>query len=313
VPTISAVIPASNAPPTLTACLAAIRDADAPPDETIVVDDEALVGPAAARNQGARRATGEILVFVDADVCVHPDAFARNRAAFETEPGLTALFGSYDDRPSAPGVVSRFRNLLHHHVHQSSPGPATTFWGGIGAIRREAFLQSGGFDERRFRVPSIEDVDLGMRLAEGGARIELRPEIQGTHLKAWGFTQMLHTDFSRRGVPWVRLLLESRSSSTALNLGWRHRLSSLAVVAAAASLVARRTLPAAAAGATFVALNRPFYRLLFRRLGTARGVAGVGLHAVHHAVGIAAAAVGLVLHTTSSRRGGHARPPDADG
>ena len=141
-----------------------------------------------------------------------------------------------------------------------------------------------------------------MRLSDAGARIELRPDIQGTHLKVWGFTQMLHTDFARRGVPWVRLLLERRSSSTALNLGWRHRLSSLAVVAAALSIITRRAVPAAAAGGAFVALNQPFYKLLFRRVGAVEGVAGIGLHALHHIVGIAAAAAGLVLHAAASRR-----------
>ena len=38
---------------------------------------------------------------------------------------------------------------------------------------------------------------------------------------------MIHTDFVRRGIPWVELLLESRNGSATLNLGWRHRLSTL--------------------------------------------------------------------------------------
>ena len=45
-------------------------------------------------------------------------------------PASTALFGSYDDAPAAPGLVSQFRNLLHHYVHQQGefvddarPGP----------------------------------------------------------------------------------------------------------------------------------------------------------------------------------------------
>ena len=308
--TLTAVVPASNTPATLERCLDAIRGADDPPEELVVADDPTLVGPAAARNAGARRATRDILVFVDADICVHREAFSRIRAAFAADPELTAVFGSYDDRPAAPGVVSRFRNLLHHHVHQSSPGPATTFWGGIGAVRRSAFEACAGFDEERYRVPSIEDVDLGMRLAQAGARIELRPEIQGTHLKAWGFVQMLHTDFSRRGVPWVRLLLERRASSTALNLGWTHRLSSLAVIAAVVSIVARRRAPAAAAGMAFVALNRPFHKLLFRRLGAAEGVVGVGLHAIHHLVGVAAAATGVALHGLASARRDRPRTRD---
>src|SRR5437870_10420584 len=110
-PTLSAIVPATNAPPTLTRCLEAIRAADEGPEELIVVEEGG--GPADARNRGAARASGDVLVFVDADVVVHPDAFARIRRTFEADSSLAALFGSYDDRPAAPGTVSVFRNLLH--------------------------------------------------------------------------------------------------------------------------------------------------------------------------------------------------------
>ncbi|HJQ74312.1 MAG TPA: glycosyltransferase, partial [Gaiellaceae bacterium] len=60
---LSAIIPATDAPPTLARCLAAIAAADDPPDEVIVVDEAGKPGPAAARNDGARRATGDVLVF----------------------------------------------------------------------------------------------------------------------------------------------------------------------------------------------------------------------------------------------------------
>ena len=120
---LTAIVPATNTPPELARCVAAIRAARRPPDELIVVDEPTGRGPSAARNAGAARATGDVLVFVDADVVAHDDAFHRIRAAFEADPDLAALFGSYDDSPEATGVVSSFRNLLHHHVHQSAGGP----------------------------------------------------------------------------------------------------------------------------------------------------------------------------------------------
>jgi GT2 family glycosyltransferase len=200
------------------------------------VTDPPGSGPAAARNAGAARASADVLAFVDADVVVHADLFVRMREVFAADPGLTAVFGSYDDAPEAPGVVSGFRNLLHHHVHQSSRGPVETFWAGVGAIRREAFARAGGFDERRYPVSSIEDIELGMRLARNGARIELDPRLQGTHLKRWTLASMARTDFARRGVPWVRLLVQRRSAPTMLNLGWRHRASTAAALALGAPL-----------------------------------------------------------------------------
>src|SRR5215217_3961322 len=133
---LSAVIPATDRPATLERCVAALQAADDPPDEIIVVHGPPRLGPAGARNAGAAVARGSVLLFVDSDVVVHRDAVRAVRAAMTEDPGLTALFGSYDDRPSEHGAVSTFRNMLHHYVHHSSPGPATTFWAGLGAVRR---------------------------------------------------------------------------------------------------------------------------------------------------------------------------------
>jgi Glycosyl transferase family 2 len=309
-PSITAIVPATNRPATLGRCVAALDQGLRPPDETVVVTEPRGAGPAAARNEGARRAQGDVLVFVDADVVVHPDALARIEAAFAGDFRLTALFGSYDDSPEAPGVVSGFRNLLHHHVHTSSAGPAATFWAGLGAIRREPFLVAGGFDSERYPRPSIEDIELGARMAKRGERIILDPGVQGTHLKAWTLAEMLRTDFARRGVPWVELLVEEhsflrpgdRSSTTALNLGWRHRLSAFASVAAAAALLRRRPLTAVAAVAVLVGANRELYALVLRRRGPSGLAAGVALHAVHHLTSAAALIVGLLRFVRGAQK-----------
>jgi GT2 family glycosyltransferase len=298
---LSAVVPATNDPPTLARCLAAIRGAADPPEELIVVDGPVGDGPAAARNGGAFAATGDVLVFVDADVEVRSDAFTHIRASFARDPGLTAVFGSYDDRPAAPGVVSAFRNLLHHHVHQTSPGPARTFWAGLGAVRSDVFAELGGFDAARFATPSVEDIDLGMRLSEKGGRILLDPGIQGTHLKAWSVRSMVRTDLLARGVPWVGLLLRHRSGSGALNLGWRHRLSAASCVAGVVALAAQRPLLALVAPLVLVALNHRFYRLLLRRGGPLVLAGGIALHALHHLAAVVALPLGVAVHLGRSR------------
>ena len=300
---LTAIVPATNDPPTLERCVAAIRAAEEPPEELIVVDSADGAGPAAARNEGAARADGDILVFVDADIVAHPDAFLLIRGAFEADPGLTALFGSYDDEPEAPGVVSGFRNLLHHHVHQSGAGPASTFWAGLGAVRRDAFVAAGGFDADRYLVPSVEDIELGLRLAGRGARIRLDPSIQGMHLKAWSLSEMVHTDFARRGVPWAELLLERGTLPAALNLGWRHRLSAFAAVSGVAALILGRSRVVAGSAVALVGLNASFYALLLRRRGRVAAAAGVGLHAVHHLTGTAAFATAVAARGVSRLRG----------
>jgi GT2 family glycosyltransferase len=288
----SLIVPATDFPSTLEACLQAIRSSIDPPTEIIVVNDAHGEGAAAARNKGAALATGDVLVFVDADVVVHPDAISRLHAHLEASPQTAAVFGSYDDVP-AGGTVSGFRNLLHHHVHQASGGRVGTFWAGLGAVRREAFERVGGFDSDRLW---LEDVDLGIRLTEAGEEIVLDPAILGRHLKEWSLRTMVRTDFHHRAVPWVDLMIKHGHSSTDLNLGWRHRASALAVLVIALAAITHHPVVAAGAVAAFVVLNLTFYRTLRRRQGLLRAVAGVGLHALHHAVAIAAVLYAVARH-----------------
>jgi GT2 family glycosyltransferase len=299
---LTAIVPATDRPAELERCLAAIRRAEDPPDELIVVDRASRPGPAAARNAGAERASGDVLVFVDADVLPHEDTFQRIRAAFEADSDLAALFGSYDDSPEAAGVVSGFRNLLHHHVHQNAAGPATTFWAGLGAVRRDVFAGAGGFDASRFPEPSIEDIELGMRLSASGARTRLDPQLQGTHLKRWTLGNMIRTDFHGRGVPWVALLVRTGSAPSGLNLGWRHRVSAVASVALALSLATRRPRATGTALSALVLLNAPFYALLLRRRGPAQALAGVGLHVLHHLTAVCAVPAGIAAHGRDRRK-----------
>jgi glycosyltransferase involved in cell wall biosynthesis len=299
--TLSVVVPATDRPATLGAVIAAAERATGVPEELIVVDSPRNLGPAAARNRGARQASGNVIVFLDADVEVHEDAFQRIRSAFDLDPGLAAIFGSYDDSPGADGMVSDFRNLLHHHVHHQGAGVATTFWAGLGAIRREVFLDLGGFDEERFPLPSVEDIELGMRLYERGERAVLDPAIQGKHLKRWTLLSMTKTDLFQRGVPWLRLVFERRAQSTALNLGWRNRVGTAASLLLVAGLLRRRFWISGGALALLVALEGRFYVLLLRRRGPLLVAAGLPLHVVHRLTSAAAIPIALAAHLTRER------------
>ena len=107
VETLSVVVPATDEPATLPRCLRAIAAADACPEQVVVVDDPPDLSAAGARNAGAARATGDVIVFVDADVEVDPAAFSRIRALFAARPELAAVYGSYDDTPGAASFVPR--------------------------------------------------------------------------------------------------------------------------------------------------------------------------------------------------------------
>ena len=145
---VSVIVPAYNNADELSQCLSALRTATGAESELIVVDDASNddVSSTAARfgarflrlarnaappprNHGARHARGQILFFVDADVVVPNDAVTRIRTILDCHEEMGAVFGSYDSRPSALGLVSQYRNLLHHFVHQTGKVEAATFWG----------------------------------------------------------------------------------------------------------------------------------------------------------------------------------------
>lgn len=263
---ISVVVPVRNDPERLRKCLLSLRGSSHVDHEVIVVDDastdstpevaaelgvrllqlERRSGPGVARNHGARAAKGEIVVFVDADVCVHADTLAGFCRAFSGAPTPDAVFGAYDLSPPEPNLISQYKNLAHHFVHSEAAGEAATFWAGCGAVRRETFLRLGGFDPA-YERPSIEDIELGVRLRRSGGRIVLRPEIQGTHLKRWTLAGLLKSDFWDRAVPWTELILRDKQLPDTLNLKAAQRLSAgLTYGACGLLLVAAAFRPAAA-------------------------------------------------------------------
>ena len=247
-----------------------------------IVETGTRSGPAVARNLAAESARGEILFFVDADVELAADTIDRVHAAFAADPDLVGLFGAYDDEPAAVGLASSFRNLLHHHTHVSNPGTAGTFWSGCGAMRTTAFLDVGGFDEK-YAYPSVEDIELGMRVAANGGKILLAPDVRCKHLKHWTLASMVVTDIVHRATPWTRLIMNSRELPATLNLDWRGRLSGICSVLLAACLAVAVFVPVAlwaalACGLVVVTLNSGFYGLCVRKRGVGFAVASFALH-----------------------------------
>jgi GT2 family glycosyltransferase len=322
---VSVVVPAHVAGPTLEACLRSIAAADPPPLEVIhacdgagsgadalaaatgcaLIRSQGRPGAAATRNAGARAASGEVVLFLDSDVVVPHGLVGSVAAAFADRPDLTAVIGSYDDDPAAPALVSQYRNLLHHYVHQTSRPEASTFWGACGAVRRSALFAVGGFDES-YSTASVEDIELGARLRRAGGVLLLDRRIQVKHLKRWTLVSFLRTDLFQRALPWARVILRERRMPDDLNLRLRHRLSAavsalLVLVLIPAALSRIWLLAEAALLAVFVLLNRDFLSFLWKRRGSRLALAAVPLHVLHHLAGIAGFTLALAGHLTAGR------------
>lgn len=346
---LSVIIPVYNAHAFLDRCLTALQASTFADYECIVVDDASTDdtraiaarygvrllaldvngGPARARNYASRHARGDFVVFIDADVCVHPDTLSRIDAHFRDAPDADAVMGSYDDTPADPSFVSQYKNLFHHYVHQQSRTNAWTFWAGCGAVRREVFLRFGGFDES-YRRPCIEDIELGFRLHAGGHRIDLDPTIQVTHLKRWTLMNLIRTDVRDRGVPWFVLMMRHRTMPPDLNVTLAHRVS--VVLVGLMLLVGALTLSSPLLGmstwrssllialpcltaiaALLVVLNRKFYAFFARKRGLAFALGTLPLHWLYYAYCGLSVLLGLgaVMRERAAQRLPSAEPPAA--
>lgn len=304
------VVPAYNTSATIRRCIEGLFAAGFATDDIVVVDDgstddtiaqvKALgvslrgmgqnSSAAAARNAGASVGTGDIILFVDADVVVASDVRTVLERFFTDQPEYAAVFGAYDDRPAAPGRVSRIRNLLHRHVHLENAGPAITFWSGCGAVRRPAFDAIGGFDQS---IDMMEDVDLGLRLTLQGERIMLLPELQGQHLKAWTMIGIAKTDLFNRAIPWARLLKRPKFADLpeTLNISTTSRVSAVAVAFCLAGILALAVAPGwallaiAASLAALVVANAKFIGTLRRDNGLLDALTAIPVLWLHYLCG----------------------------
>jgi glycosyltransferase involved in cell wall biosynthesis len=189
---ISVIVCAHNEARYLPACLHSVLAQSRRPDELLVINnastdetatvaaqipsvrviDEPRKGLVVARETGRRYASGDILIYLDADCRAPLTWIARIERRFHDDASLIALSGPYRyydwdwfgralirayDFTLAPAT-----QLLVKHILRIG----TIFYGGNFAVRREALEQIGGFDT------SIEfhgeDTNVGRRLSAIG-------------------------------------------------------------------------------------------------------------------------------------------------
>ena len=243
-------------------------------------------GPGAARNLAATQAAGDILWLVDSDVIAKEEGAAIIRRAF-AEPGVMAVFGSYDDAPAGTPWFSRYKNLMHRFYHQRAKREAQTFWAGCGAVDKALFLEIGGFDVETYAVPSIEDIELGYRIRRAGGRILLLRDLEAKHLKVWTVRNAMFTDIFRRALPWSRLMVSREGLADDLNTGWGERLKAGVALALLVQPVLLLAVPGLWPLTLLLALlalllNWSFARYLAKNGGLALAIGGLLYHQVYY-------------------------------
>ncbi len=195
----SVIIPAYNAAQTITACVRALQEQTLPREqyEIVVVDDgstdETAVlaqtagatvlqpgksGKSGSRNAGAAAASGDILLFTDADCEPQPDWITQMITPFALDSAVVGVKGAYLSRQT--GWVARFTQVEVEERYdlmrqQTAINFVDTY---AAAYRRTVFLQNGGFDTT---LPEVEDQDLSFRLAARGYKMVFAPDARVWH------------------------------------------------------------------------------------------------------------------------------------
>lgn len=173
--------------------------------------------PAAARNRGAEVATGDPIVFLDADC--RPTADWLNRLLAGHASGASCVGGSLD-LPRGLGLTARCDYYCGwYHVHpRRRPGRVANHPPGNLSVRRGTFLRSPGFDERQPVAYAHEELAWQGRVREAGEAISFEPGAVVFHFNRPGLGNLL-----RRNYRWGYSSIESKAESGAARMAWLYR------------------------------------------------------------------------------------------
>lgn len=164
------------------------------------------LGPAVARNVGARAARGKILAFTDDD-CLPEVEWLESLAASYTAVGKSpavAVGGRVKNVSEGYWLQKFYTAQGNRHCANDCENPDYLDTANASFLR-SAFLRIGGFDEA-FHFPAAEDVDLGLRFTAAGYTLHTNPNAVVWHqgrLSLWG---MIRQSFGRgRGNAYLRI------------------------------------------------------------------------------------------------------------
>ena len=141
----------------------------------------------AAKNFGIKKATGDIIIFLDDDIKIKKDFIKNHINAYKKYPDAGAIAGRVlqDGFP----VID---NVLKFNEYGQSEGTYTgtkdgytnTFPGGNCSVRKKIALEVGGFDTRYYGGSFREESDFANKIYSAGHRIYYYHKAEIFHLAA---------------------------------------------------------------------------------------------------------------------------------
>lgn len=145
-------------------------------------------GPAAARNNGFRRAANDIVLFVDDDVLVPGDQLRRHVEAHRDNPN-SVIFGLYPYvKPDVETASYRYLDKLESEARKEVASfgegeyiPANIVASGNLSVDRTTFSARGSVYDETLKTPMAEEIELATRLAAEGVSIYYAPSLDALH------------------------------------------------------------------------------------------------------------------------------------
>lgn len=179
-PRVSVVVPTRDRPELLRRCLAALEQQTVPV-EVVVVEDSEGRGPAWARNEGVRRAGGEVVCFTDDD-CAPAPGWAGVLTAPIFAGRVEVTSGPVSMAAGATAADKAWEAIVHYlQVRAAIPGTASPgFAVTANLAARRSLLDRLPFDES-FPAAAGEDRDWGERAMREGVVLRFVPAAPVTH------------------------------------------------------------------------------------------------------------------------------------
>jgi glycosyltransferase involved in cell wall biosynthesis len=184
-PRISVVVPSYNSGPYLRSALVSALTQDVPPHEVIVQDGGSTdgtvdvlrtfgdrvrwesvpdSGQSQALNRAIARATGDVILWLNADDLILPGAIRAATEAFLATPGADFVYGNYDMIRQDGRVMRHFTSSAYDHGRLFTHG--CYIFSGAVFFRRRLLDRVGPFDET---LQACMDLDYFLRLGDAHA------------------------------------------------------------------------------------------------------------------------------------------------
>ncbi|CAG4942340.1 unnamed protein product [Parnassius apollo] len=190
------------------------------------LERKGLVG---ARLIGARTATGDVLVFLDAHcevtpgwleplleragsddvfICPHIDLLSEDTLAYTKS--IDAHWGAFSWRLHFRWLMPSTEVMMQKSENPSKPYPTPAMAGGLFAVRKSLFWRLGGYDEGML-IWGAENLELSWRAWQCGARVEITPCSRVGHIfrrhspykYPGGVSKVLNSNLARAASVWM--------------------------------------------------------------------------------------------------------------